>query len=143
MSCCPDTIGEGVGVISMKSVEELDVYKLGMDIVVEIYKITRGFPKEELFGLSSQMRRAGVSITSNLAEGGSRNTTSEYKHFVGIAKGSAAELRSQVQISQKLGFISDEVFIGLTNKLNQIGRMLAGLIARLSITPTLAPTPNK
>jgi len=122
----------------MKSVESLDVYNLGMDIAIDIYKMTEFFPKSEIFGLTSQMRRAAISITSNLSEGAARNTSGEYKHFVGISRGSAAELRSQVNISCKLGFIDSKIHKNITEKLNQTCRMLTGLINSLSHTP--APT---
>ena len=121
----------------MISVEELDVYKLGLEIAVDIYKITESFPKSEMFVLVSQMRRAAVSITSNLAEGASRNTSNEYRHFVGISKGSAAELRCQVDISCRLGFINDRTNNDLKEKLNRTCRMLTGLIN--SLTPAHAP----
>ncbi|MDR0803964.1 MAG: four helix bundle protein [Rickettsiales bacterium] len=130
-------VGEGVG---MKSVEDLDVYNLGIDTAVDVYKIMDTFPKSEMFGLVSQMKRAVVSITSNLAEGASRNTSNEYRHFVGISKGSAAELRCQMKISHKLGFIDNETYIRLTDQLNKICRMLTGLINSLGHTPTPAPT---
>lgn len=120
----------------MKSVEELDVYNIGMDIAVDIYKLTENFPKSEVFGLTSQMRRAAVSITSNLSEGASRNTSGEYRHFVGISRGSAAELRSQIKISYKLGFIDEYSYKNFTEKLNQTCRMLTGLINSLSPAPT-------
>src|SRR3990172_5146489 len=76
----------------INSVEELDVFKLAHELTVEIYKITKEFPKEEVYGLVSQMRRAASSVPSNLAEGSNRNTSAEYKHFVGIARESAVLL---------------------------------------------------
>lgn len=87
----------------MKSVKELKVYKMAFQISLDIYKLTEHFPHSELFGLVSQMRRAAVSVCSNLAEGCSRGTTKEYVHFVYMAKGSASELSCQIDLSVALG----------------------------------------
>lgn len=115
----------------MKCIEELDVFKYSDDIVVDIYKITEKFPNSEVFGLTSQMRRAAVSICSNLSEGGSRLTSGELKHFIGIARGSAAELKYQVSLSKSLGFIDDNNAIKLIDRIGVIHKMLTGLIASL------------
>ncbi len=78
----------------MKSVKDLKVYQCGFNLAIDIYKVTTYFPQNELFGLVSQMRRAAVSICSNLAEGAARGTTKEYLRFVYVAKGSVAELET-------------------------------------------------
>jgi len=116
----------------MKSVKELNVYKLSFETCMIIYKITETFPKTETFGLSSQMRRSAISICSNLSEGGARNNTGEYKHFVGIAKGSAAELLCQIEISIALGFIIEPESLILMKNMEEILKMLSGLIKSLT-----------
>lgn len=130
----------------MNSVRDLKVYKLAFKVTVDIYKITENFPKNETFGLVSQMRRAAVSINSNLAEGCARNSTSEYKYFVGIAKGSAAELRTQIEISQALNFISENESYKLVAEIEEICKMLTGLFNSLKIktdTDTVTDTKGK
>lgn len=86
--------------------KDLDIWKLSMEMVVDIYEITKSFPDEEKFGLVSQMRRCAVSIPSNIAEGAARGTTKEFLRFLQIAKGSLAELETQMEIAFRLGFTS-------------------------------------
>jgi len=83
----------------MKSVKELDVFKLAHEMALVIYKITRNFPEEEKFGLTAQMRRAAYSVPMNLVEGANRLNSKEYRQFVGIAKGSAAEVAYQLLLA--------------------------------------------
>jgi len=109
----------------------LDVYKITFQLTVDIYKITEKFPKEELFGLTSQMRRAVISINSNLVEGASRGTSGEYKHFVGIARGSAAELKYQIKIASHLGFINENISNNLIEISDRICQMLTGLMNKI------------
>ncbi len=116
----------------MKSVKELKVYQLAFDIGLNIYKLTEHFPRSEQFGLVSQMRRAAVSICSNLSEGCSRGTTKEYLHFAYIAKGSAAELSCQVDLSVALGFIKEPSAGKLKEDIDEVLRMLSGLINTLT-----------
>jgi four helix bundle protein len=116
----------------MISVKDLDVYKTGFDIAIAIYKTTEAFPKTEIFGLASQMRRAAVSINSNISEGSSRNTTGEYKHFVGIANGSASELEFQIELSRKLGFINENDYTNLIEQITRERQMLSKLLKSLS-----------
>ena len=113
------------------NIEKLDVYKRMHSVGVDICKCLRTLPKEERYGLVSQMKRAAVSVNSNLMEGGYRSTSGEYKHFVGIARGSAAELKYQVIISKDLGYISIEQADKFINELEQICRMLTGLYNKL------------
>jgi four helix bundle protein len=118
----------------MKSVKELKVYKLAFQICLDVYRLTEHFPRNELVGLVSQMRRAAVSICSNLAEGASRGTTKEYLHFVYIAKGSVSELSCQVDLSISLGFVKEPVAKKLKDDIDEVLRMLSGLISKLSLT---------
>ena len=90
----------------MKTHKDLDIWKRGLELVTGIYKFTAGFPKEETYGLKSQMRRAAVSFPSNIAEGAARNSKTEYLRFMYIALGSLAELETHIIISKNLGYTS-------------------------------------
>jgi len=114
----------------MKSFKDLDVWNKGIDFVAEIYKLTSRFPKDELYGLVSQMRRAAVSIPSNIAEGQGRKNAKEFIQFLYIAKGSLAEIETQLIICERLKFIADaQVQI---EKMKVLRMMLIGLINKLS-----------
>jgi four helix bundle protein len=112
----------------IKSFRDLDVWKLGMEIVLDTYDVTKLFPKEEVYGLVSQMRRAAVSIASNIAEGFNRYHNKEYKQFLFIALGSCAELETQLEVSGSLGYISQVRRNKMIEKLDHEGRMLKNLI---------------
>jgi len=112
----------------MKSHKDLDVYKKSLDLVVDVYKMTRSFPKEEKYGLCSQLQRAAVSIPSNIAEGAARKNDKEFIQFLHIALGSAAEIETQVEISKRLGYIRN---ISITDKVTDIRRMIQGLVTYL------------
>ncbi len=116
----------------IKNFRDLDVWRLAMEIVVDIYECTKTFPKEELYGLASQMRRAAVSITSNIAEGFNRYHNKEYRQFLYIALGSCAELETQVEVSVALVYITQAGRDKLIEKLDHESRMLRNLIKRLS-----------
>jgi len=92
---------------AVKSHRDLIVWQRALELCTAIYKTTAGFPGEEKFGLVSQMRRAAVSIPSNIAEGHGRLTTSEYRHFLGIARGSLKELETQILIARRLGYLDE------------------------------------
>ena len=106
---------------------KLDVWQKSMELVREIYQITSAFPKHEEYGLSSQMRRAAVSVPSNLAEGAARKGNKEFKQFLNIAQGSLSELDTQVELAQMLGYIANERHIALMAKITEISKMLYGL----------------
>lgn len=91
----------------MDSHKDLKVWQESMDLVVEVYKISKHFPKEELYALTSQMKRSAVSIPSNISEGAGRKGKAEYCRFLYIALGSASELETQIEIAYRLNFISD------------------------------------
>ena len=103
----------------------LEAWKKSMMLVKTIYQITQGFPKEELFCLVSQMRRAAISVPSNLAEGAARKGRKEFSQFINIARGSISELETQVLISKDLGYLDEqhEVF----NLMDNVSRLLTGL----------------
>jgi four helix bundle protein len=111
----------------MRTHEKLEVWKKSVDFVVEVYKLTDSFPNAEKFGLISQIRRASVSIPSNIAEGAARNSEKEFLQFLSISQGSTSEVATQILISFRLGFIDEKNYLDLSAKLNEIGRMLTGL----------------
>ena len=115
----------------MKSVEELDVYKLSHEATLVIYRITKNFPVEEKFGLVSQMRRSAYSVPMNLAEGGHRLNKKEYRQFVGIAKGSAGEMKYQLLLAKDLKYIDEDHYNELKSQYEQISQMLTGLAKSL------------
>jgi len=92
---------------TMKTHKDLDIWKRGIELVTEVYKLTRNFPREETYGLSSQMQRAAVSYPLNIAEGAARNSKADYSRFIYIALGSLSELETQVIISKNLAYSSD------------------------------------
>ena len=113
----------------MKAHHKLKVWKRAIDFVTGIYKLTEGFPKEEIYGLIGQMRRAAVSIPSNIAEGAARDSKREFRKFLSIAQGSASELETQLIIAEKLGFCFG---IGnLMSELDEISKMIVGLRRKL------------
>ena len=105
----------------------LEVWKRSLNYVTGIYKITANFPVDEKFGLVSQMRRAAVSIPSNIAEGAARNSKKEFINFLHIAQGSAAELETQIFISRNLDFVTQSQADPLLKELEEISRMIIGL----------------
>jgi len=128
----------------MKSHQDLEVWQKSMDLVTKIYEVTKQFPKEELYGLTSQIRRAAISIPSNIAEGRSRRGTKDYIRFIVIARGSLAELETQILISKNLAYISDEILQPLYEDVNRLARMVNGLISKLDerLNIESVPTPH-
>jgi len=108
----------------ISSYKNLIVWQKSMELVIEVYKLTDAFPKTEMFGLVSQMRRCAVSIPSNIAEGKQRGTRKEYRQFTMIAFGSGAELETQIEISKRLGFCEKEDYIKVDELLGEILRIL-------------------
>ena len=108
--------------------KNLNVWKSSMNLISEIYRLTKAYPKEELYSLTSQMRRAVVSVSSNIAEGASRRSYLERKRFYEISRSSLIELDTQLEISLKLNYISDGFINELSNLINHIFAMLTKLI---------------
>jgi four helix bundle protein len=98
---------------------------------VAIYKLTALFPKEEIYGLVSQLRRAGVSVPSNIAEGYGRGSTGEYKHFLGMARGSLLEVQTQLVITRELGFGNPEAVSRAEGLSEEVGKLLAAFLRKL------------
>ncbi|MCA4793884.1 four helix bundle protein [Myroides odoratimimus] len=107
---------------------KLDAWSKSMDLVVDIYETTISFPNNEQYGLVSQLRRASVSIPSNIAEGAARNSNKEYIQFLYIALGSCSEIDTQILLCQRIKFISDEKANYLLTKIDEVHRLLNGLI---------------
>jgi four helix bundle protein len=116
----------------MASYKDLIVWQKSYSLVLKIYKITRLFPKEETFGLTSQMRRAVISLPSNIAEGNTRNSKKEHVQFFRIAYGSGAELETQLLLSKDLGYVQNSTFKETEIELQEVMKMLNKLIANLS-----------
>ncbi len=111
--------------------KDLDVYRKSIDFVVDIYKIAESFPDSERFGLVSQLSRAAISLPSNLAEGSGRNGKKELINFLHIARGSLFEIGTQLEISQRLGFVSQDDYDKLEERRATIQRMINALISSL------------
>ena len=111
----------------MRPHEKLEVWSRAVDYVVVIYRMTDGFPKEEKFGLTSQIRRAAVSVPANIAEGAARESPREFAHFLSNAQGSASELATELLIAHRLRFLSEKDYSQLNSELDNIGRMIFGL----------------
>jgi four helix bundle protein len=116
---------------TVRSYRDLVVWQRGMSVAISVYELTRPFPTEEKFGLVNQMRRAAVSIPSNIAEGHARARTVEYCRFLSIAMGSVAELETQLLLCKDLGFASASDVDELLEQLETLGRMLRGLYKAL------------
>jgi four helix bundle protein len=111
----------------MQGYRDLKVWQLGIDISLAVYQLTDSFPQREIYGLSSQLRRASVSIPSNIAEGHTRGQTKYFIRFLSISRGSVAELESQLIIAERLGYVERGQLKDLRLMLNEESRMLAGL----------------
>ncbi len=120
---------------SIKSYRDLIVWQKFMEFVRMVYEFTRAFPRDEKFGLTSQLCRSAVSIPSNIAEGQGRGTTLDYARFLRIARGSLYESQTQIEVAQKLEFGTVTLVPKLLTQGNEIERMLNSLIAKLSPSP--------
>ncbi len=116
----------------VESFKDLIVWQKGIELVNEIYKVTKHFPKEELYGLTSQMRRAVISVPTNVAEGWSRGTTKNYIQFLEISRGSLYELNTLIVISTNQEYLSSEKCSEVESAINEIGRILNAIITKLA-----------
>ena len=114
-----------------KSYRDLVAWQKAMDLVTAIYEATASFPKEELYGLTSQLRRAAVSIPSNIAEGQGRHGVAEFRHFLRQASGSLMELETQVMIVARLCYVSQDSADRILGRCAEAGRLLNGLVNSL------------
>ena len=115
----------------MRPHNKLDVWHEAVDLVVDVYQVTKLFPKTEQYALADQLKRAAVSIPSNIAEGAARQTKKEFIQFLYIARGSASEIDTQLEVARRLNYIDEGKKEALDDKLDRIGRMLTGLIKAL------------
>lgn len=111
----------------MKNFKNLKVWQKGIEVVVNLYKKTEDFPKEEIYGLTSQIKRSAISIPSNIAEGAGRGTDKDFNRFLDVALGSSFELETQLIIANKLDFLSDENFDKLNQQIDEEQKMIIGL----------------
>ncbi len=122
----------------VKSYRDLDVWRLGLDLAEAVYQCTSLFPKSEVFGLAAQMRRAAVSVPSNIAEGRARSSTKEFLQFLAVARGSLAELETQFELALRLGY-ADSTVHPVISLSEEVGRKLTclqkSLRARLAAIP--------
>jgi four helix bundle protein len=128
----------------IRSYSDLLVWQKAMALVTEIYEVTSSFPTAEMFGLTSQIRQAAVSIPSNIAEGQGRSSTGEFRQFLGHARGSLAELETQLYIAKNLRYLTEAQLCQLSEATTEVGRLLNGLMAALkNSTPKAAARHKK
>jgi four helix bundle protein len=108
--------------------KKLDAWKLSMDLVIDIYQATRSFPATEVYSLTGQMRRAAISIPSNIAEGAARQTKKEFVNYLHMAQGSLSELDTQIEIALRLGYLMDKDTKALESNMQRVDKILTGLI---------------
>jgi four helix bundle protein len=123
MQCSVETI--------VRSYRDLVVWKKSMVLVLDVYRCTQAFPRTETYGLMAQLRRAAVSVPSNIAEGQSRMSTGEFRQFLGHARGSLMEVETQLLIARELGYLGAEESDKLLQTSAEVGRMLNGLLNSL------------
>ena len=119
---------------SVQTFRELVVWQKSMELTVVIYRLTQGFPREEMFGLTSQLRRCATSIPSNIAEGQGRLNTREFRQFLGIARGSTCELQTQLEIARRLALGNTQLLDEAEGLSHQIGKMIFTILRKLKIT---------
>lgn len=117
----------------MNNYKELKIWQKSVDLAVKIYDLTRDFPKEELYGLTSQLRRSALSIPSNIAEGSGRNSKKDFNNFLGISNGSSCELETQLIIAQRISFIDTNALETMQQEIAEIQRMNWSLKKSLNI----------
>lgn len=117
--------------MGLRDYRDLLVWQKAMDLVEVVYRFTRQFPREEVYGLTSQSRRAAVSVCSNIAEGQGRQTTGDFLHFLAMSRGSLKELETQMLIAERLGYLDNKTTSAILQLTTEVGRLSAGLMASL------------
>jgi four helix bundle protein len=117
--------------MALRSYQDLIGWKKSIALVTEIYRCTQNFPRPEMYGLTSQIRRAAISIPSNIAEGQGRRSRGEFKQFLGQARGSVFELESQIIIARNLGYVDEDSAQALLSQITEVGRIINGLLSSL------------
>lgn len=115
----------------MKDFKDLKVWEKAHMLTLQVYEVTRSFPKEEIYGLTSQLRRAAASIAANIVEGCGRRSDGEFTRFLQIARGSASELEYHLLLAHDLNLVSESVFANLNSKVVEVERILTGLVKKL------------
>ena len=115
----------------MRDFKKLAVWERSHDLALQVYKVTSTFPRDEVYGLTSQIRRAASSVPANIAEGCGRDSDADFARFLHIAMGSASELEYHLLLSRDLGHLPADNYLGLNEETTQVKRMLAGLLRRL------------
>ena len=123
----------------MRPHESLNVWKRAIEFVLRVYQLTKRFPREEMFALTSQMRRAAVSVAANIAEGAGRRSQKEFVHFLSNAQGSSSELATELLIAWKLGYLKESDYQAGAAELEDIGRMIVGLSKKVSRSTAACP----
>ncbi|HSQ23438.1 MAG TPA: four helix bundle protein [Pyrinomonadaceae bacterium] len=118
--------------MKVKNYQELIAWQRAMDLVEDVYRASRDFPREEIYALTSQIRRAAVSVPSNIAEGQGRRSTSDFLRHLSIAYGSLREVETQILISRRLKYISQAKLDEVMSRAGEVGRLLNGLMASLT-----------
>jgi four helix bundle protein len=114
-----------------ESYRDLIAWRKAMDLVMDVYRATQAFPRDELYGLTNQLRRAAVSVPSNIAEGQARFSRKEFHHFLSLARGSLVEIETQITIAENLGYLGPNQTRPLLDKASELGKILNGLIASI------------
>ena len=122
-----------------QSFKDLVVWQRSVELTTDVYKLTSNFPESERFGLTNQMRRAAVSVASNIAEGYGRLTKGEYVQFLGHARGSCSEIETQIVIAKNLGFGAAQSLDSAETRCNDVGRLLGALIKSIRAKQSAAP----
>ena len=119
----------------MKTHKDLDVWKDSIELVVEIYKVTKGFPREETYGIISQLRRASVSVAANISEGAARGYTKEFVRFLRISQGSLSEVETLLYISMRLNYLDENIEKSVQGRIHKTNAQLCGLIKAIINNP--------
>ena len=118
--------------VKINSYHDLIVWKKGMELAKNVYLVTEEFPKSEIYGLTNQLRRAAISVPSNIAEGHSRHSTAEFSHFLRISLGSLAELDTQLILSKELDYIPQDTLNQFNDRISDLRKMIHALITRVA-----------
>ena len=128
--------------MAVRDYRELIAWQKAIDLVENVYRQTAGFPRQELYGLTTQIRRAAVSIPSNIAEGQGRHTTPDFLRFLAIANGSLKEVETQFYIARRLGYLDERQLAVSTDRTEEIGRLISGLRKSLKAKSSRDPSTN-
>jgi four helix bundle protein len=113
--------------------KKLDAWKLAMDLVGDVYRATEHFPQQEQYGLTGQVRRAVISIASNIAEGAARQTKKEFMNYLHMAQGSLSELDTQLELAKRLGYLDEATWRFLDQRMERVDKTISGLIRHLNL----------